>query len=290
MRRSQFESFIRTGGTKTLVLNLSSRPAPEVKQDAQSMEDSVDAWMDEVWNPTYGAALQAILKARPFEISTQNLADIDKVAVREEASAAVLAAMVREGFLLESAEGRGRALSVLFAYLNQALQVAIGIDFYTWQARRDAQVRESHAERDGKVFRWDTPPAGGHPGEDYNCRCYARPLGIEGYWLHVGEGVDTYAPDAHIWEGSVDHMYLDATDHVTVGVGTLLPNADAAAALAFRHRDGEALASDAALLHKSAAERTSPFPGQTYPATSVMGVPSAVKPLRTATRIWTSAT
>ena len=45
-----------------------------------------------------------------------------------------------------------------------------------------------------------------------------------------------------------------------------------------------------ALLHKSAAERTSPFPGQTYPATSVVGVPRAVKPLRTATRIWTSAT
>ncbi len=43
MRRSQFESFIRTGGTKALVLNLSSRPAPEVKQNAQSMVDSVDA-------------------------------------------------------------------------------------------------------------------------------------------------------------------------------------------------------------------------------------------------------
>ena len=45
-----------------------------------------------------------------------------------------------------------------------------------------------------------------------------------------------------------------------------------------------------ALLHKSAADRTSPFPGQIYPATSVMGVPSAVKPLSTATRTWNSAT
>ena len=35
-----------------------------------------------------------------------------------------------------------------------------------------------------------------------------------------------------------------------------------------------------ALLHKSAEGRSSPFPGQTYPVTSVMGVPSAVKPLR----------
>ena len=45
-----------------------------------------------------------------------------------------------------------------------------------------------------------------------------------------------------------------------------------------------------ALLHKSAEGRSSPFPGQTYPVTSVMGVPSAVKPLRTATRTWKSAT
>lgn len=209
------------------------------------MVDSVDAWMDEVWNPTYGAALQAILKARPFEFSTEGLADQDKEALRDEASAAVLSAMEREGFFLESSEGRSRALALLFAYLNQALQAAIGIDFYIWQTRRDAQVRESHAERDGKIFRWDAAPEGGHPGENYNCRCYARPLGIEGYWQHVSDGVDAYAPDAHVWEGSVDHMYLDTRDNVTVGVGTRLPSAAAAAALAFRHRDGEAIASGA---------------------------------------------
>ena len=45
-----------------------------------------------------------------------------------------------------------------------------------------------------------------------------------------------------------------------------------------------------ALLHKSCDGRASPFPGQTYPATSVMGVPRAVKPLSTATRTWNSAT
>jgi len=31
-------------------------------------------------------------------------------------------------------------------------------------------------------------------------------------------------------------------------------------------------------------------PGQTYPTTSVTGMPSAVKPLRMATRTWNSAT
>ena len=45
-----------------------------------------------------------------------------------------------------------------------------------------------------------------------------------------------------------------------------------------------------ALLRKSADDRTPPFPGHIYPAATVIGIPSAVKRLRTAARIWTSAT
>jgi len=44
-----------------------------------------------------------------------------------------------------------------------------------------------------------------------------------------------------------------------------------------------------ALLHESAAGRAFAFPGQPYPATSAMGVPSAVKPFGTATRTGNSA-
>ena len=45
-----------------------------------------------------------------------------------------------------------------------------------------------------------------------------------------------------------------------------------------------------ALLHKSPDCRTSPIPGQTYPTTSVTGMPRVVKPFRTATLTWNSAT
>ena len=45
-----------------------------------------------------------------------------------------------------------------------------------------------------------------------------------------------------------------------------------------------------ALLHKWSDGGGSPIPGQTYPTTSVRGVPRAVKPFRTATRTWNSAT
>jgi uncharacterized protein with gpF-like domain len=45
----------------------------------------------------------------------------------------------------------------------------------------DADVRESHAEVDGEVFNWNNPPTLSdgettHPGEIYNCRCYAEPV------------------------------------------------------------------------------------------------------------------
>ncbi|MDP4796224.1 MAG: phage minor head protein [Rhodospirillales bacterium] len=45
---------------------------------------------------------------------------------------------------------------------------------YIWRTRGDGKVRSKHAERDGKVFDWDNPPEGGHPGEAPNCRCWAE--------------------------------------------------------------------------------------------------------------------
>ena len=85
----------------------------------------------------------------------------------------------------------------------------------------------------------------------------------------------------------------------TSGEG-LRPRLDRASVLAFSSwiralpegdgHTGRDIRSIWALLHKLGDGRASPFPGQTYPATSVTGVPSAVKPFRTATRSWNSAT
>lgn len=66
------------------------------------------------------------------------------------------------------------------AKMNSAITKArhqeLGIEEYTWQTSGDERVRDSHAAHDGKVFRWDDPPADtGNPGEDYNCRCVALP-------------------------------------------------------------------------------------------------------------------
>lgn len=66
--------------------------------------------------------------------------------------------------------------------LNRLRQTQLGIKEYSWKNTGDERVRgnpdgkypnarPSHWDREGKRFRWDTPPEGGHPGEAVLCRC-----------------------------------------------------------------------------------------------------------------------
>lgn len=56
---------------------------------------------------------------------------------------------------------------------------------YIWRTRRDGKVRSAHADREGQIFSWEEPPEGGHPGQDYNCRCTAEP-----YYPEISEYMD----------------------------------------------------------------------------------------------------
>ena len=46
---------------------------------------------------------------------------------------------------------------------------------YVWRTCQDNAVRDYHKIREGRVFSWEHEPMGGHPGEDYHCRCMAEP-------------------------------------------------------------------------------------------------------------------
>lgn len=73
--------------------------------------------------------------------------------------------------------------------LNQARQMDNGIEEYTWHNSQDRRVvgnpsglypkgnrvHGDHWDREGKVYRWDTPPADGAPGHAPGCRCFAKP-------------------------------------------------------------------------------------------------------------------
>lgn len=61
--------------------------------------------------------------------------------------------------------------------LTRVRQQNAGIEEYVWTTSGDERVRDTHAAKDGKRFRWDNPPQDtGHPGEDYQCRCTAYPV------------------------------------------------------------------------------------------------------------------
>lgn len=65
----------------------------------------------------------------------------------------------------------------LNASLTRLRQQEVGVEEYIWQTSGDERVRPTHRENDGKKFSWDKPPAKtGHPGNDVNCRCIARPV------------------------------------------------------------------------------------------------------------------
>lgn len=59
--------------------------------------------------------------------------------------------------------------------VNELRQRGLGIESYVWRSRDDGKVRSSHARFDDQRFNWDDPPEGGHPGQDFNCRCRAEP-------------------------------------------------------------------------------------------------------------------
>ena len=73
--------------------------------------------------------------------------------------------------------------SKLNANLTRFRQQAVGVDEYTWVDSGDSRVRRRHSVLNGRVFKWTEPPVvdfktgrTAHPGEDFNCRCTARPV------------------------------------------------------------------------------------------------------------------
>lgn len=65
----------------------------------------------------------------------------------------------------------------LNASLTRLRQQEVGVEEYIWQTAGDERVRPTHRHNNDKKFRWDTPPPiTGHPGNDVNCRCIAKPV------------------------------------------------------------------------------------------------------------------
>lgn len=74
--------------------------------------------------------------------------------------------------------------------LTRIRQQEAGIDSYIWRNSQDERVvgnpgglypkgnvrHRNHWEREGNEYKWDEPPADGHPGQPILCRCRAEPV------------------------------------------------------------------------------------------------------------------
>lgn len=63
----------------------------------------------------------------------------------------------------------------------QARAAAVGVTHYVWRTTMDGAERKSHAQMNGKIIAYDTPPTlsdgtSGHAGTFPNCRCYQDPV------------------------------------------------------------------------------------------------------------------
>jgi len=67
--------------------------------------------------------------------------------------------------------------SKLNSALTQQRSQNLGVEEYIWRTSGDERVRDSHRNKNGKIFKWSNPPKDtGHPGQDIQCRCVAQPI------------------------------------------------------------------------------------------------------------------
>ncbi len=73
--------------------------------------------------------------------------------------------------------------SLFMAKFRQQRFLDAGVNFYVWQTVGDRKVRKDHQDLNKRIFQFGDPPVvdvatgrRGEPGEDYRCRCIARPV------------------------------------------------------------------------------------------------------------------
>ena len=106
---------------------------------------------------------------------TKTLRDLREAGRERAEAAAELRARTRVA--LSHAEQEAiRVTTATQATFTEVRQVGAGITSYKWVSNTDERTRPEHLARNGQTFLWASPPADGHPGHAYGCRCFARPV------------------------------------------------------------------------------------------------------------------
>jgi SPP1 gp7 family putative phage head morphogenesis protein len=93
----------------------------------------------------------------------------------------IAAEIMRSGEVSKSSAMRlaRTGVSSTATLLTKARAEHIGSEGYIWRTSRDADVRKSHREMEGKFVPWKSPPTldgfTAHVGQFANCRCFPEP-------------------------------------------------------------------------------------------------------------------
>ena len=143
------------------------------RQDADDMQALKEAWVQQ------NIDLIKSIDSRTIERIRQALSD----AIIQNVSSAELSKYLSEEIqkLAGTTISRATLIGVdqvgkLNGMMTQYRQQYAGIDRYEWETAHDRRVRPAHRARQGKIYKWDEPPADGNPGMPIRCRCVALPV------------------------------------------------------------------------------------------------------------------
>ncbi len=145
-------------------------------------EPTIDAYL-----PVFIRENVKLIKSIPDALLDQVDGIISR-GVRQGLRQEEIASQLEERFGVSESKAEGIArdqVGKLNGQLTEIRQTNIGATKYTWRCSLDERVRgnpdglypkadPSHWDREGKVYSWDDPPEGGHPGEAPLCRCGAE--------------------------------------------------------------------------------------------------------------------
>lgn len=160
-------------------------------------KDMSQALRDEIRNADTGRVMQQLLAEQVDLIKSMPLGAAQRVhrltieGLQDSTRAAEIAKEIQRSG--EVAESRAKLIARTevartAAKLTEARAQSVGSTHYIWRTVGDSDVRPGHKAMNGKVFAWNDPPMVNegddkhpnwirhHPGEIWNCRCYAEPI------------------------------------------------------------------------------------------------------------------
>jgi len=169
---TKFVAWIRSGGISVFVLPLGPVRAPEVKFSVVP-----DRLLDSIIDDALAAGVVRLNGFLPEGVSI-DITSVDLTVIRDQLRSSVAGRLNETGVPVSPDDP---VISAILARYAEAVnghfqRDALQLETYIWRSQDDARVRAAHADHDDRVFAWANPPAGGHPGEAWNCRCTAEPI------------------------------------------------------------------------------------------------------------------